>query len=97
MGGHGEIGLQEAIIVSSNTFFFSLAYNQILKTIDHLSFLVLVEIYVSIVFCQIMDYSISLKMNTHNFGWFKGDTVNLGVGQGYMNATPIQLAITLHF
>ena len=32
------------------------------------------------------------KMNTHNFGWFKGDTVNVGVGQGYINATPIQLA-----
>ena len=32
------------------------------------------------------------KMNTHNFGWFKGDTVNMGVGQGYLSATPIQLA-----
>jgi len=32
------------------------------------------------------------KMNTHNFGWFIGDTVNMGVGQGYINATPIQLA-----
>jgi penicillin-binding protein 2 len=31
-------------------------------------------------------------MNTHNFGWFKGDTVNLGVGQGYLSATPLQLA-----
>jgi len=32
------------------------------------------------------------KMNTLNFGWFKGDTVNLGVGQGYLSATPLQLA-----
>ena len=32
------------------------------------------------------------KMNTLNFGWFKGDTVNMGVGQGYLSATPIQLA-----
>jgi penicillin-binding protein 2 len=31
-------------------------------------------------------------MNNLNFGWFKGDTVNLGVGQGYMSAPPIQLA-----
>ena len=31
-------------------------------------------------------------MNNLNFGWVKGDTVNLGVGQGYMSATPIQLA-----
>ena len=27
-----------------------------------------------------------------NAGWVKGDTVNLGVGQGYLVATPIQLA-----
>ena len=31
-------------------------------------------------------------MNNLNFGWVKGDTVNIGVGQGYMSATPIQLA-----
>ena len=31
-------------------------------------------------------------MNKHNFGWFKGDTVNMGVGQGYLVSTPIQLA-----
>ena len=31
-------------------------------------------------------------MNNLNFGWFKGDTVNMGVGQGYLSATPIQLA-----
>ena len=27
-----------------------------------------------------------------NAGWVKGDTVNLGVGQGYLVATPMQLA-----
>ena len=31
-------------------------------------------------------------MNNLNFGWFKGDTVNLGVGQGYLSATPLQLS-----
>ena len=31
-------------------------------------------------------------MNNLNFGWFKGDTVNMGVGQGYLSATPLQLA-----
>ena len=31
-------------------------------------------------------------MNNLNFGWFKGDSVNLGVGQGYLSATPAQLA-----
>ena len=31
-------------------------------------------------------------MNNLNFGWFKGDSVNLGVGQGYLSTTPVQLA-----
>ncbi|MBR51336.1 MAG: penicillin-binding protein 2 [Gammaproteobacteria bacterium] len=99
-GGHGEIGLQEAIIVSSNTFFFSLAYkSDIEDLIDHLSFFgfgrnICLD-------CFLPDNGLlpnpQWKMNTHNFGWFKGDTVNLGVGQGYMNATPIQLAYYASF
>ena len=32
------------------------------------------------------------KRENLNFSWFKGDTVNLGIGQGYMISTPIQLA-----
>ena len=31
-------------------------------------------------------------MSKLNFKWFKGDTVNMGVGQGYLSATPLQLA-----
>jgi cell division protein FtsI/penicillin-binding protein 2 len=27
-----------------------------------------------------------------NAGWVKGDTVNLGIGQGYLVTTPMQLA-----
>ena len=25
--------------------------------------------------------------------WFKGDTINMGIGQGYITATPIQIAL----
>ena len=94
-GGHGEINLKEAIIESSNTFFFSLAYeSDIEELIDHLSYFgfgrnVCLD-------CFLPDKGLlpnpEWKMNTLNFGWFKGDTVNLGVGQGYLSATPLQLA-----
>ena len=94
-GGHGKINLQDAIIESSNTFFFSLAYkSEIEELIKHLSYFgfgrnVCLD-------CFLPDNGLlpdpAWKMNTLNFGWFKGDTVNLGVGQGYMNATPLQLA-----
>ena len=94
-GGHGEINLKDAIIESSNTFFFSLAYKTEIEELrDHLSNFgfgrnVCID-------CFMPDDGLlpspRWKMNTHNFGWFKGDTVNMGVGQGYINATPLQLA-----
>ena len=93
--GHGNINVSDAIIESSNTFFFSLAYrSEIDELVDHLSnFGFGKNICVD---CFLPDKGLlptpEWKMNTHNFGWYKGDTVNLGVGQGYLSATPIQLA-----
>ena len=93
--GHGIINLQDAIIESSNTFFFSLAYQtEVSELIEYLSnFGFGKNICLD---CFYPDKGLlpspSWKMNTHNFGWFKGDTVNLGVGQGYLSATPLQLA-----
>ena len=94
-GGHGKINLKDAIIESSNTFFFSLAYeSEIENLIEHLShFGFGRDICLD---CFIPDQGLlpspEWKMNNLNFSWFKGDTVNLGVGQGYLSATPLQLA-----
>ena len=94
-GGHGNINLNNAIIESSNTFFFSLAYqSDINELIEHLSnFGFGKNICID---CFLPDKGLlpspTWKMNNLNFGWVKGDTVNLGVGQGYLSATPIQLA-----
>ena len=93
--GHGIINLQDAIIESSNTFFFSLAYqtevNELIEYLSNFGFGKNICID-----CFYPDKGLlpspAWKMNTHNFGWFKGDTVNLGVGQGYLSATPLQLA-----
>ena len=93
--GHGIINLHDAIIESSNTFFFSLAYqtevNELVKYLSNFGFGKNICLD-----CFYPDKGLlpspTWKMNTHNFGWFKGDTVNLGVGQGYLSATPLQLA-----
>ena len=93
--GHGIINLQDAIIESSNTFFFSLAYqtevNELVEYLSNFGFGKNICLD-----CFYPDIGLlpnpTWKMNTHNFGWFKGDTVNLGVGQGYLSATPLQLA-----
>ena len=94
-GGHGIISLNDALIQSSNTFFFSLAYKaNIDKLVNYLS-----EFGFGKNPClDCFNSDIGLlpspewKMNNLNFGWFKGDTVNLGVGQGYLSATPLQLS-----
>ena len=94
-GGHGEINLQDAIIESSNTFFFSLAYQTEIEELrEHLSYFGFGKNICKDCFMPDIGLlpSPEWKMNTHNFGWYKGDTVNLGVGQGYINATPLQLA-----
>ena len=87
--------MNKALIVSSNTYFFSLAYkSDIYKLIDHLANFgfggnVCAD-------CFNPDKGLlptpEWKINNLNFGWFKGDTVNLGVGQGYLSVTPLQLA-----
>ena len=87
--------MNKAVIVSSNTFFFSLAYqSDIYKLIDYLSNFGFGANVCSD--CFNADKGLlptpEWKMNNLNFGWFKGDTVNLGVGQGYLSATPLQLA-----
>ena len=94
-GGHGNINLNNAIIESSNTFFFSLAYrsdiNELIEYLSNFGFgkNICAD-------CFLPDKGLlpspTWKMNNLNFGWVKGDTVNLGVGQGYLSATPIQLA-----
>jgi len=94
-GGHGTINLESALIESSNTFFFSLAYqSEINDLIEHLANFgfgknICVDCFNP---GKGLLPSPQWKMNNLNFGWFKGDSVNLGVGQGYLSATPAQLA-----
>ena len=94
-GGHGNTNLFKAITQSSNTYFFDLAYRSDINKLNaHLSSLGFGD--KACIDCfeedRVFVPNPSWKMNKHNFGWFKGDTVNMGVGQGYLVSTPIQLA-----
>ncbi len=94
-GGHGKVDMHKAFLVSSNTYFFSLAYQaDILELSKHLSSLGFGQ---KVCFdCFDEDQAFvptpEWKYSTMNAGWVKGDTVNLGVGQGYLVTTPMQLA-----
>ena len=94
-GGHGKVNMHKAFLVSSNTYFFSLAYQaNITELSNHLSNLgfgkkVCLDCYdEDEAFVPTPEWKYSML----NAGWVKGDTVNLGIGQGYLVATPMQLA-----
>ena len=94
-GGHGRVNMRKAILVSSNTYFFSLAYHADIKELsNHLSRLgfgqkVCIDCFDE---DQVFVPTPEWKYSIMNTGWVKGDTVNMGIGQGYLVATPIQLA-----
>jgi penicillin-binding protein 2 len=94
-GGHGKVNMHKAFLVSSNTYFFSLAYQADINELsNHLSSLGFGQ---KVCFdCFDEDKAFvptpKWKYSIMNAGWLKGDTVNLGIGQGYLVATPMQLA-----
>jgi len=94
-GGHGKVNMHKAFLVSSNTYFFSLAYQaDIGELSNHLSSLGFGQKVCLDCFEEDSAFvpTPEWKYSIMNAGWVKGDTVNLGVGQGYLVATPMQLA-----
>ena len=94
-GGHGKVDMLKAILVSSNTYFFSLAYQADIDALSkYLSSLGFGKKACADCFDEDPAFvpTPEWKYGIMNAGWVKGDTVNLGVGQGYLVATPIQLA-----
>ena len=94
-GGHGKVNMHKAFLVSSNTYFFSLAYQaDITELSDHLSNLGFGKKVCLDCFDEDQAFvpTPEWKYSIMNKGWVKGDTVNLGIGQGYLVATPMQLA-----
>jgi len=94
-GGHGKVNLRKALLVSSNTYFFSLAYQADINELAlHLSNFGFGKDVCKDCFDEDQAFvpTPEWKYKNINTAWFKGDTVNLGVGQGYFVATPVQLA-----
>lgn len=95
-GGHGRVGYHEAVAQSCDTFFYTVAqklgadpYADMART------------------CGLgRTYNIGLvgekpgiipdpkwKQDTYGQKWTGGDTINCSIGQGYVLATPLQLAV----
>ena len=97
-GGHGTVTYKRALTVSCNSCFYDMGFN--LNEVD--------PFFLPNVARQFglgsptgivgVDESAGLvpdpewKMNNIGEGWVPGDAVNMAIGQGYVQATPLQMA-----
>lgn len=96
--GHGELNITKALEESSDTFFYQIAYKM---GIDNLSEWMKkfgygkhTGIDLSEELTGIMPTR-SWKQKRFKIPWYKGDTISVGIGQGYWAATPIQMSKAL--
>lgn len=93
--GHGKINVYKAITQSSDTFFYNLAYNVGIDKIHSFMTEFGFGEYTGI---DVREETKALlpsrgwKRARYNQPWYQGDTISVGIGQGYWSATPIQLA-----
>ena len=95
-GGHGSTNVSEAIAMSCDCFFYEAARR---AGIDRVS-----DMAQRLGFGKVSELGLPgesaanqptrvWKQEKIGKAWQHGDTFNLGIGQGYMTATPLQLAI----
>lgn len=94
-GGHGRVNLHKAIVVSCDTFFYELAVklgiDRIYESMSRFGFDAPtgLDVYEE---SQGLLPSRAWKRRARRQPWFPGETVNIGIGQGFWTTTPIQLA-----
>jgi penicillin-binding protein 2 len=95
-GGHGGLSVVGAIANSCDCFFYQAAQragvDRIAETAAKLGFGRVSELGLPGESAGSQPSRI-WKQEKYNKPWQQGDTFNLGIGQGYMTATPLQLAI----
>ena len=97
-GGHGTISLREALVVSCNSCFYDVGFN--IDGIDQWLLPNTANAFGFGVPTQIMGIgevagfigNPEWKLNTYGEGWSTGDTVNMSIGQGFVDVTPLQIA-----
>jgi penicillin-binding protein 2 len=95
-GGHGGMNVQAAIAASCDCFFYEAARR---TGVDKIG-----EVAARLGFGKVSELGLpgespgnqpsrAWKQEKYGVAWQHGDSFNLGIGQGYMTSTPLQLAI----
>lgn len=97
--GHGKVDVTKSIEVSCDTFYYDLAYrlgiDRIHDSMSQFGFgeFTGIDLYEE---SQAILPSRGWKRARFNEPWYIGDTISVGIGQSYWNATPLQLANSLN-
>lgn len=95
VGGHGVVDIQRAITISCDTFFYGLAMElgieKLTDFVRHFGFGRKSGIDIAGENSGLLPTP-DWKMRRFKQKWYPGETVIAGIGQGYMLATPMQLA-----
>lgn len=93
--GHGRVDMERSIAVSNNTYYYSLAHE---LGIDRLHAQMNAFGFGQRVGHDVFSESGALmpsrewKQGRFNQPWYPGETLSVGIGQGYWQVTPLQLA-----
>ena len=96
--GHGTLDVTKAIEESADTFFYQVAF---MMGIDRIHTMLSKFGYGRSTGIDLNEEYNGLlpsrdwKMKVHKKPWYQGDTVSVGIGQGYWIATPIQMVKAL--
>ena len=93
--GHGLVNMESAIAESSDVYFYNIAFDLTVSSIS--PFLAKFGFGASSKLIGNESRGIlpdkKWKLGQKGEFWFKGDTINMGIGQGYILTTPLQIAL----
>ncbi|WP_420003716.1 penicillin-binding protein 2 [Arenibacterium sp. LLYu02] len=95
-GGHGHVNLQDSLKYSCDVYYYDLAIkvgiDKISEMANKLGLGIRHDIPMSAV-SEGLTPNREWKNRVHGQDWLVGDTVNASIGQGFMLASPLQLAV----
>ena len=98
VGGHGMVDMYKSIVVSCDTYYYVLAndlgIDAIARFMSQLGFGSRTGIDIEGESAGVLP-SQEWKMRRFNQKWFAGETISVGIGQGYNAYTPLQLATAI--
>lgn len=93
--GHGRVDVIKSIEESVDTFFYQVAYDMGIDRISNWMMMFGFGDYTGIDIYEESKANMPTrdwKLSRHKTPWYKGDTIPVGIGQGYWTATPMQIA-----